>query len=271
MKVGLVQMRSGADPARNIDDAETLIREAAGEGASLIATPETTNLVQRDRDALFKILKTEDEALGVPRFAALAQELDVWLLAGSFALKGEGERAINRSLLYSPDGKIVARYDKIHMFDVALGSGDDWRESATYQPGDRAALADLAQAKLGLTICYDLRFPALYRRLAQAGADIISVPAAFTRPTGEAHWESLLRARAIENECFIIAPAQGGKHEDGRGTWGRSTVVGPWGKVLGKLDHDEPGVLTVELDLDAVQAVRSKIPSLTHDREFTGP
>lgn len=271
MKAGLIQMRSGGEPEANIAAAESLIREAAREGAQLIATPETTNIVQRDRDKLFQHIRTQDDDPGVAHFAALAKELGVWLLAGSFALKiGEG-RAVNRSLLFSPEGELEASYDKIHMFDVTLGSGDNWRESATYRPGQQAVMADTGAAKLGLTICYDLRFPALYRALGQAGAEIITAPAAFTVPTGKAHWETLIRARAIENGAYILAPAQGGGHEDGRATWGRSTIAGPWGEVTAKLDHDEPGVLLADLDLDAVQTVRSKIPSLQHDREFSTP
>lgn len=271
MRVGLVQMRSGGDPKANIDAAEALIRDAAREGAHFVATPETTNIVQRDRDRLFQHIKAQDEDEGVAHFAALARELSIWLLAGSFAFRIGERRAVNRSLLFSPKGALAATYDKIHMFDVTLGSGDDWRESATYQPGQRAVTADIDGAKLGLTVCYDLRFPALYRALGQAGAEIITVPAAFTVPTGKAHWETLIRARAIENECFVLAPAQGGKHEDGRSTWGHSVVVGPWGDVIARLESDEPGVLMADLDLEAVRTARAKIPSLTHDREFSAP
>jgi len=271
MRVGLVQMRSGADPAANIEAAEALIRQAADQGARLIATPETSNIVQRDPDRLFASITDENSDPGVRRFSDLAKELSVFLLAGSFAVKTGERRAANRSLLFAPDGSLAARYDKIHMFDVTLGGGDNWRESDTYQPGERAVTADIDGARLGLSICYDLRFAALYRALAQAGAQILTVPSAFTRPTGEAHWETLIRARAIETGSYVIAPAQGGRHEDGRGTWGRSMVAGPWGEVVAVLDHDEPGVLIADLELDRVEEARQRIPALTHDRAFAGP
>jgi len=271
VRVGLVQMRSGAEPDANIAAAESLIREAAGDGASLIATPETTNIVQRERDRLFAKIAGQDADAGVARFGALASELSVWLLAGSFALRGGGERAVNRSLLFSPQGAVVAAYDKIHMFDVTLGGGDNWRESDTYEPGERAVTADIDGARLGMTICYDLRFAALYRALAQAGAQVITVPSAFTVPTGRAHWETLIRARAIETGSFIVAPAQGGRHEDGRATWGRSMVAGPWGEIVAMRDDDAPGVLLADLDHENVDAARRKIPALTHDRAFANP
>jgi predicted amidohydrolase len=271
LRVGLVQMRSGVDPLRNLDEAERLIRVAAGDGAQLIATPECTNLVQRDTSALPALLKTEAEDPAPQRFAALARELGVHLLAGSFALRRADARYANRSMLFAPDGNVAARYDKIHMFDVALGGGENWRESATYTPGDRAVVAVTPWGGLGLSICYDLRFAALYRALAQAGAMLIAVPAAFTRPTGEAHWATLIRARAIETGCYVLAPAQGGRHEDGRATWGHSMIAGPWGEVAAELVGDAPDVLMADLDLAAVQVARDKIPQLKHDREFTLP
>ena len=204
----------------------------------------------------------------------LARELGVWLLIGSAIVRSgqEGDdRAANRSLLIDDKGAVVATYDKLHVYDVDLPTGERWRESAAIRPGDGAVVADTPWGKLGLTICYDIRFPQLYRALATAGAEMISVPAAFTVPTGEAHWETLLRARAIETGCWILAPAQAGTHEDGRRTWGRSTVVGPWGEVVAKLDHDEPGVLFATLDFEAVTRARNAVPQLTHDREFGGP
>ena len=255
-KIALVQMRSGTDAARNIDAAEAAIRQAAGEGAKLVATPEVTNLVQKDTKALFETLRAPQDDIAIKR---------------SLALKGDDGRAVNRSMLFGPDGAVKAHYDKIHMFDVAIGNGEIWSESTNYAPGSRAVIADAAGMKLGLTICYDVRFASLYRRLAQAGAQVIAVPSAFTRPTGRAHWEILLRARAIETGSYILAAAQGGHHDDGRNTWGRSMVVGPWGEIAGVLDHDEPGVLNVEIDLDAVADARTRIPSLRHDREVTGP
>jgi predicted amidohydrolase len=270
-KIALIQMRSGIDPARNIDDAEAMIREAAANGARFIATPETTHLVQRDTAALAQTLKTPDVDPALVRFADLADELDIDLLIGSLALMGDQGRAVNRSVLFRPDGAVRATYDKIHMFDVALGAGEVYRESETFQPGEHAVIAKAGDLKLGLTICYDVRFAALYRRLAQAGALVMTVPSAFTRPTGRAHWEVLLRARAIETGSFILAPAQGGKHEDGRKTWGHSMVIGPWGDVIAGLDHDEPGVLYAEIDpADALKA-RERIPALQGDRDFTGP
>ncbi len=270
LRVGLVQMRSGTDPARNLQEAERLIRLAAGDGAKLIATPECTNLLQRDKTLMDLALHPEVEDRAPAHFAALARELGVYLLAGSFALRHADGRAANRSMLFTPDGAIAARYDKIHMFDVALGT-EEWKESATFTPGERAAVASTPWGGLGLTICYDLRFAALYRALAKAGAMIITVPAAFTRPTGQAHWETLIRARAIETGCYVLAPAQGGRHEDGRATWGHSMIAGPWGEIVAALDGDAPDVLLADLDLSAVQAARDKIPQLKHDREFILP
>jgi predicted amidohydrolase len=270
-KIALIQMRSGIDPARNIDDAEAMIREAAAAGARFIATPEMTHLVERDTDALAAIIKTPDVDPALVRFADLADELDIDLLIGSLALMGDQGRAVNRSVLFGPDGAVKATYDKIHMFDVSLGAGEVYRESATYRPGEQAVVVEAGDLKLGLSICYDVRFAALFRRLAQAGARVMTVPSAFTRPTGRAHWEVLLRARAIETGSFILAPAQGGRHEDGRKTWGHSMVIGPWGEVIAALDHDEPGVLYAEIDpADALKA-RERIPALQGDREFTGP
>ncbi|GGB74142.1 carbon-nitrogen hydrolase family protein [Glycocaulis alkaliphilus] len=270
-KIALVQMRSGTDPDRNMDAAEAAIRQAAGEGAKLVATPEVTNLVQKDAKALFETLRAPDEDEGVKRLAALASELKIDVLAGSMALKGIDGRAVNRSMLFGPDGALKAHYDKIHMFDVAIGNGEVWSESTNYAPGSRAVIAEAAGMKLGLTICYDVRFAYLYRALAIGGAVAITVPAAFTRPTGKAHWELLLRARAIETGSFILAPAQGGTHEDGRKTWGRSMVVGPWGDVISVLDHDEPGILYAEMDTEDALSARQRIPALKGGREFTGP
>jgi len=195
----------------------------------------------------------------------------VWLDIGSALVKREDSKAANRQVLIDPTGGITATYDKLHMFDVDLPTGETARESATYEPGDRAVTADIDGARLGLTICYDMRFPALYRALALAGATVMTVPAAFTRPTGEAHWEVLLRARAIETGSFVLAAAQGGFHEDGRGTWGRSTIVAPWGEVIGRLDHDDPGVLVADLDLPAADKARAAIPALANARAFIGP
>ncbi|MCW5723413.1 MAG: carbon-nitrogen hydrolase family protein [Maricaulaceae bacterium] len=264
-------MRSGTDPARNLKAAEALIREGAAAGAALVATPENTHLVQRDADALFAAIRPPEEEPAIPFFAALAKELKIWLLIGSLAVRVGPRKAANRSHLFAPDGALAATYDKVHMFDVGLGAGETYAESANFRPGDTAVLAQAAGVQLGLTICYDLRFAYLYRRLAQAGAQVLAVPSAFTRPTGRAHWETLIRARAIETGSFVIAPAQGGAHEDGRNTWGRSMIAGPWGEVVAALDHDEPGVLTTALDLSKVEEARRRIPALTHDRAVKGP
>jgi len=272
LKIALVQMRSGEDRARNIDDAEAMIREAAANGARVIATPEVTHLCQRDAEALDAVLLPEAQDPGPPRFADLADGLGVDLLIGSMAFRGEDGRAVNRSVLYGPDGAVKARYDKIHMFDVALGGGERYQESANYKPGERAVTAQLEGGPvLGMSICYDVRFAYLYRALAQAGATILTVPSAFTRPTGRAHWQVLLRARAIETGSFVLAPAQGGLHEDGRRTWGRSMVIGPWGDVLAAFDHDEPGMLYAEIDPDEAASARTRIPALSGDRTFAGP
>ncbi|MCG8440499.1 MAG: carbon-nitrogen hydrolase family protein [Caulobacterales bacterium] len=271
VRVGLVQMRGGVDPAANAEAAAAAVREAAAKGARFIATPEATNIVQRDGEALSAAVTGIEDDPAARVLAALSGELGVWVLAGSLMTRAEDGRVANRSVLFDPQGRVHAAYDKIHLFDVAFGDGEAYAESATVAPGREGVVADLSFARLGLSVCYDVRFPHLYRALAKAGADIIAVPAAFTRRTGEAHWEVLLRARAVEAGAFVLAPAQGGSHDDGRRTWGRTMAVGPWGEVLGVLDHDEPGVLTVDLDLAAVAAARAKIPSLRHDRDFRAP
>lgn len=270
-KIALVQMRSGTEPERNIDAAEAAIRQAARDGAQFVATPEVTNLVQKDTRALFETLRAPEDDIAIKRLSALAGELKIDVLAGSLALKGSDGRAVNRSMLFGPDGQAKVHYDKIHMFDVAIGNGEIWSESTNYAPGNRAVLTQAAGMKLGLTICYDIRFAYLYRALAMAGAEVMTVPAAFTRPTGKAHWEILLRARAIETGSFILAPAQGGAHSDGRKTWGRSMVVGPWGDMIGVLDHDEPGILYAEIDTEEALSARQRIPALKGGREFIGP
>jgi len=271
LDVGLVQLRTPASQAEALTHAEPLITEAARAGARLIFTPEASNILQRDRKALFEALATEDEDAAVSGFRDLAAKLGVWLAVGSaLVLRADG-KAANRTLLIDPQGEVTARYDKIHMFDVDLPTGERHRESANYEPGDRVVIADVEGAKLGLTICYDIRFPAVHRALAAGGAQVLCVPAAFTRPTGEAHWEILLRARAIETGSFVVAAAQGGTHADGRATWGRSMVVGPWGEALAAADHDQPCVIRASLDLDAVRTARNAIPALANARGFVGP
>ena len=267
IRVACVQMRSGTGVAGNIAAATALIREAAGRGAELIATPEMTTLLDRKPGAVWEKSTTEEADPGLAAFRALAAELRVTLLIGSIAIRaGEGKCA-NRSFLIGANGAIIARYDKIHMFDVQLNAGNIYRESDSFAAGSEAVIADLPAAQLGMTVCYDVRFPDLFRTLAWAGAKIIAVPAAFTRITGEAHWHVLLRSRAIETGCFIIAPAQGGKHEDGRETYGHSLIIDPWGEVLAEGGVD-PGVIVATLDLAKVDEVRGKVPSLKHVRPF---
>lgn len=270
IRVACVQMRSGTDVAANIAAASSLIREAAATGAQLIATPEMTTLLDRTPGAAWEKSTSEDADPGLAAFRALARELNVTLLIGSIAIRAEQGKCANRSLLIGPDGEVVTHYDKIHMFDVQLNATNVYRESDSYAAGGSAVLADLPAGRLGLTVCYDVRFPDLFRQLAIAGAQIIAVPAAFTRITGEAHWHILLRARAIETGCFIIAPAQGGKHQDGRETFGHSLIIDPWGEVLAE-GGTEPGVITATLDLAKVDEVRGKIPSLRHVRPFGLP
>ncbi|HEY2660107.1 MAG TPA: carbon-nitrogen hydrolase family protein [Caulobacteraceae bacterium] len=271
LRVALVQLRTPASQAAALAQAEPLIRQAVTDGARFIVTPEGTNILQRDKAALLPLLKTVDDDVCVQGLIALAAELKVWLLIGSALVADVDGQAVNRALLIDPEGRISATYDKMHMFDVDLPTGEKARESETYRPGTKAVTAEIPGARLGLTICYDMRFPYLYRALAKAGAQIITVPAAFTRPTGQAHWEVLLRARAIETGSFVLAPAQGGKHEDGRGTWGHSIAIAPWGEILAQSDDDEPGLVMATLDLDAVAKARQAIPALKNERAFTGP
>lgn len=261
----LVQLRSGLDPKANFDVAAKLIRKAASDGADYVLTPEMTNVMESRRKALFEALGGGDTS--IDDFRELARAIRRHLHVGSLAVKVSEERVANRSFLIDPDGEVRASYDKIHMFDVDLGGGEVYRESASYHPGDSAILADLPFGRLGMTICYDLRFPALYRALAEAGATMISVPAAFTRITGEAHWHVLLRARAIENGCFVFAAAQGGAHENGRETFGHSLIVDPWGAVLAE-GGTEPGIVMAKIDPARVDDARRRIPSLQHGRRF---
>jgi predicted amidohydrolase len=266
LRVGLVQMCSGLEPETNIAEAARFIRRAAGDGASLVSTPEMTNIVEPRRAVLWDKVREEAEDPSVAAFAALARELGIWLAAGSLALRS-GERLVNRSLLYAPDGRIVARYDKVHLFDVALPNGETYRESGSYDGGGRAITADLGAVRLGLSICYDLRFPQLYLALAGAGANVLNIPSAFTKVTGEAHWHVLLRARAIETGSFVLAAAQGGRHDSGRETYGHSMVIDPWGRVLAEA-QESPGVVLADIDAAEAAAVRRKIPTLRHQRDI---
>ncbi len=270
LRAACVQITAGRDVAANVETASRLIRAAAADGARLIATPEMTSLMERDKKAMRPKIRTEEEDQALPAFRALAAELGVHLLIGSLPIDVGQDRLANRAFLIDPAGAIKARYDKIHMFDVDLPGGESFRESASYRPGERAVVAEVEGAKLGLTICYDLRFAALYRRLAQGGAEILAVPAAFTKITGEAHWHVLQRARAIETGCFVIAPGQTGTHEDGRQTFGHSLIIDPWGVVLAD-GGTEVGFVAADLDLDLVAMARGRIPALKHDRLFEGP
>ena len=254
--------------ARNLADASELIREAAGQGASFVATPEMTNILEPDRPRLRSLAKPESEDASVAAFSVLAQELGLWLNVGSLALQGPGEKLVNRSLLFTPDGAIAARYDKIHLFDVDLPTGESLRESHAYDGGAEAVLVETPLGSIGLTICYDIRFSHLYRALAKAGAKLFTVPSAFTVPTGQAHWHVLLRARAIETGSFVLAAAQGGKHESGRETYGHSLIVSPWGEVLAEAGT-EPGIVIADLDLAQADLARARIPALVHDRAMS--
>ena len=265
----VIQMRSGREVAANIDAASQLIRQAAADGATYVQTPEMTNLLERSREELFVKIRTEREDPSVAVFAALAAELQIVLHIGSLAIRTGADKAANRGFLFGPDGALLARYDKIHMFDVDLPNGESWRESATYQPGGEALVVPAAGTLVGLGICYDIRFPALFRAQAGAGARVLTAPAAFTRQTGEAHWHVLQRARAIENGAFVVSAAQGGRHEDGRETYGHSLIVAPWGEVIAEVDSDAPGYALAVLDLAKVDEARRRIPALANQRSFT--
>lgn len=266
----LVQPSSGDDMAANLVAVERMIRQAVDRGADVVLTPENVLLMSPNRQTTLAQAQTEDEHAGLYRLTRVARETGIWLLVGSLHIRVDGDRLANRSYLIGPEGGIAARYDKIHMFDVSLANGESYRESATFRPGDRAVLAATPLATFGLTICYDLRFPALYRALAQAGAAVLTVPSAFTRQTGRAHWHSLLRARAIETGAWMLAPAQCGLCVPGRETFGHSLIVSPWGEVVAD-GGEEPGVVLAEIDLAAVAAARAAIPSLSHDRGFAPP
>jgi predicted amidohydrolase len=266
-KAAMIQMRSGMTPAGNLDTAVRLISQAKAAGVDYVLTPEVTNLMVVKREQLFANIVEEDADTTLATLRELARKLELHIQIGSIAVKVATDKAANRSFLIDPRGEIVARYDKIHMFDVDLANGETYRESRNYRPGERAVLADLPWGRLGLTVCYDLRFPALYRALAEAGATMLAIPSAFTQQTGEAHWHVLIRARAVENGCFVFAAAQGGKHENGRETYGHSLVVDPWGRILAE-GGTEPDVVIAEIDLAQVAAARSRIPSLQHGRRF---
>lgn len=273
MRVGLVQLNASDMPLDNLAITEGMIREAVAGGAEFVATPEVTNIISTSRSHQKQVLNAEADDPTLARLRAVAADLKITLLIGSLAvLSGDADgRFANRSFLIGPDGEILGRYDKIHMFDVDIDKVETWRESDGYRPGGQAVVADSPVGRIGMTICYDMRFPALYRHLAQSGAEILTIPAAFSPVTGKAHWEILLRARAIETGCFVIAPAQCGDHSISRGrprqTHGHSLIVAPWGEVLAD-GGSKPGVTLTDIDLDEVAKARARVPSLSHDRPF---
>ncbi|MGX5845936.1 carbon-nitrogen hydrolase family protein [Mesorhizobium sp. PL10] len=267
-KAAAIQMRSGESPERNAVDLERLVREAASLGATYIQTPEMTGALIRDKEARAASFTSEDKDIVVSIARKLASELGVFLHIGSTAILRADGKLANRALLFGPDGAKLATYDKIHMFDVDLDNGESWRESAAYEPGTEAVVTEIDGARLGFAVCYDLRFPQLFRAEALAGADLLSVPAAFTRQTGESHWHVLLRARAIENGAYVVAAAQGGLHEDGRETYGHSLIVDPWGRIIAEAAHAEPCVIVAEIDTAQSSAARKKIPNLKNARDF---
>jgi predicted amidohydrolase len=273
--VACVQTTAGPDVKTNIINASALVREAHKSGATLIVLPEVTNIIDMDRSAMAEKLSAEVDDISLVAFCTLAVELKVWLLLGSLGLKhetalnAEGKpKFANRSFLIGDDGVVRNRYTKIHLFDVDLGAGETYQESKSYKPGNETVVADTPWGKLGMTICYDIRFPHLYRKLAQAGAKFLSIPAAFARPSGKAHWHVLMRARAIENGCYVFAAAQCGEHGGGRSTYGHSLIVDPWGEILAD-GGTEIGFVLAEIDTSLVDKVRQKIPSLTHDRDYS--
>ena len=269
-RVACVQNCAGTETAPNLDDCADLVRAAGAEGAQLICLPEYFTGLDLQGELLLPEAFSEAEHPALPLFAGLAQELDAWLLLGSVAIKEGAERVLNRSYLLDPAGAVAARYDKVHLFDVDLAAGESYRESATIAPGDAAVVAELPWGRLGLSVCYDLRFAQLYRALAQAGAEFLTVPAAFTKTTGEAHWHVLLRARAIETGSYVFAPCQYGVHAGGRATYGHSLIVDPWGRVIAD-GGEERGFVAAEVDPAEVAKARRMIPALQHDRPFRAP
>jgi predicted amidohydrolase len=265
-----VQVTAGPEIGPNIDIAETLIREARAEGADLVLTPETSDLMEPDGKRLAEKVEPEGRHIGLRRMRDLAQALACWILVGSFLVATRDGRPANRSFLIGPEGEVRARYDKIHMFDVDIPDGQRYRESRRFNPGAQAVVAETPWARLGLSICYDLRFPQLYRSLAAAGASVLTSPSAFTRFTGKAHWHVLIRTRAIETGSYVLAPAQCGRHAGGRETYGHSLIVSPWGEVLAEAGN-EPGVILAEIDPDQSRRAREAIPALAGARDFTAP
>ncbi|NJR13212.1 MAG: carbon-nitrogen hydrolase family protein [Phyllobacteriaceae bacterium] len=269
MRVAAIQMRSGTAPEQNLVALRRLVKEAAAQGARYIQTPEMTGAIQRDRASLFASLRKPEDDLIVAEASRLASELGITLHIGSTPVLAQSGKIANRAFVFGPLGGVIATYDKLHLFDVDLPNGESWRESATYSAGQTPVIAQAAGTQIGLGICYDLRFAELFAHYAMAGAKILTVPAAFTRQTGEAHWHILLRARAIETGSFVIAAAQGGTHADGRQTYGHSLIIDPWGRIVAEKDDDEPGVIVAELDLAMVADARARIPNLRHRRTIS--
>ncbi len=265
--VACIQLRTGNDVADNIKTVTGFIREAAAKGADYIITPETSHLMEMNSKRLFASTAHESEETAIQLFADLAAELKIWLHIGSLAIKLSDTKVANRAYVFTPEGKIAATYDKLHMFDVDLSGGESYRESKNYQPGNKAVTVDMPWGRVGLTICYDLRFPQLYRTMAQNGAGYLTVPAAFTKNTGKDHWHILLQARAIENGCFVFAPSQGGTHENGRKTYGHSLIISPWGDILAEAGED-PGIIMAKIDPALIVEARTRIAALQHDRQF---
>lgn len=268
VKAACVQVNAGTELQPNLDAAGDLVRRARDAGAEFITLPENVGWIVQGRAKTMARVKIEAEHPGIPFFADLARETGAWILAGTLGVLQDDQRVANRSYLFDPQGRAVSHYDKIHMFDVDLKDGESYRESATFRPGERAVVAATPWGGVGMTICYDVRFPYLHRALAKAGASIITAPAAFTVPTGRAHWHTLLRARAIETGCFVIAPAQTGTHDEGRQTYGHSLIIAPWGEVLADAG-EEVGFITADLDMARVEEARRMVPALGHDRDFT--
>lgn len=269
-KAACVQLNAGNDLAANLRTIESSVREAAAHGAQLVTLPEYAALLDGSGRVMRENSFAEDLHPALTTCSALARETGVWLLAGSVTIRIDDSDMANRSFLFGPDGAVVARYDKIHMFDVTLPSGKVIRESSAYRPGDRAVMAQTPWGLMGMTVCYDLRFPQLFRALARAGALFLTVPASFQRETGVAHWHSLLRARAIENLAYVVAPAMCGEHAGGRSTYGHSLIIDPWGKIIAELGT-EPGICYADINPDEVLRVRSMLPALTHDTDFVAP
>ena len=263
-----IQLRSGKTISDNADAAESLIRAAAKDGAQFVQTPEMSNVLVRSREELLERISDAGDDLFLKRARALAAELGIYLHLGSLAVLAGNGKVANRAFLIGPDGKILATYDKIHMFDVDLPNGESWRESATYEPGTQTVIADLPFAKVGMAVCYDIRFPAIFRTQARQGAQVLTGPAAFTRQTGQAHWHVLQRSRAIENGAYVISAAQGGTHEDGRETYGHSLIVDPWSAVIAEIDNDDPGYVLAEIDTQKVADARARIPAIANERDF---